>query len=212
VVHDAKVTARWGEIRWMAHRTPGSEIKVETRSGSSPEPDATWSAWAAPLPGISGQSVASPPARYIQYRVTFTGGGEEGPALQQMSIAYLPRNQAPDVTLQAPAGGEYWSKSQTIRWTGSDPDRDTLSYDVSYSIDGRTWTPIGRPLGTPPGDGATPPPAASAPADTGEAWRRRVEEQLAANPALARFRDALAQDSEVSAEIRAEALKRADEL
>lgn len=217
VVHDARVTARWGEIRWLARRTPGSEIKVETRSGNIPEPDDTWSAWAASVPGISGQSVASPPARYIQYRVTLAGGEAdgsrpEGPSLQEMNIAYLPRNQAPTVSLQAPAGGEYWSKSQTIRWTGSDPDRDTLSYDLSYSIDGRVWNPIGRPLVIPPGTGSTPPPTAAAGADSGEAWRKRVEDQLAANPALARFREALAQDSDVSAEMRAEALKRADEL
>jgi len=34
-------------------------------------------------------------------------------------------------------------KTQTARWSGSDPDNDTLSYDLLYSNDsGVTWKPV----------------------------------------------------------------------
>ena len=42
-----------------------------------------------------------------------------------------------------PNSGDALSKTATLNWTASDPDKDTLSYDVSYSADGgKTWKPI----------------------------------------------------------------------
>jgi hypothetical protein len=70
--------------------------------------------------------------------------------------------------------------------------------------------PLGRPL-TAPSSGKREEAAAER--DRAIAERRaQIEEQIAANPALARFRDQLLQDPEVSAEVRAEMVKRADEL
>jgi hypothetical protein len=48
----------------------------------------------------------------------------------------------PQVTLLTPNGGESWGQdgTQTITWTGSDPDGDKLTYIVEYSNDnGVTW-------------------------------------------------------------------------
>jgi uncharacterized glyoxalase superfamily protein PhnB len=65
--------------------------------------------------------------------------------LSEVAVTYLPRNQEPKLSVSAPKGGEVWSKKQTIRWSGSDPDRDTLLYDVYYSRDdGATWTKLNR--------------------------------------------------------------------
>ena len=53
-----------------ARRCPsGTAIAFETRSGATPQPDATWSAW---QPVGAGGAIASPAARYIQYRATLT--------------------------------------------------------------------------------------------------------------------------------------------
>jgi outer membrane protein assembly factor BamB len=204
VVHDARGASAWGAIRWRADG-PADGVRLETRSGNTAEPDGTWSDWKAPNASGDGHRIASPPGRYLQYRVAFNGEGAELTTLHEVTVAYLPQNRPPTVKLTAPAGGEYLKGSAILRWTGADPDRDTLSYDLTYSADGKTWLPLGRPPSAPAGAPARGPEIA-------EAERRRVEEQLAANPALARFREALATDADVSQELRQETLKRADAL
>lgn len=68
------------------------------------------------------------------------GNGFVSPKLKTVNIVYLPANQSPVVKLSSPNGGEKWSNKQTIKWTGTDPDKDSLTYEVFYSADnGATW-------------------------------------------------------------------------
>jgi Abnormal spindle-like microcephaly-assoc'd, ASPM-SPD-2-Hydin/Pregnancy-associated plasma protein-A len=49
----------------------------------------------------------------------------------------------PMVTITSPAAGDTWVGSRTLRWQGTDPDGDPLTYSVLYSADGGTsWLPI----------------------------------------------------------------------
>jgi hypothetical protein len=65
--------------------------------------------------------------------------------LTAVTIAYLPANQAPTVKIVMPQGGERWGKTQTVKWSGSDPDNDTLTYDLYYSTDnGATWQALDK--------------------------------------------------------------------
>jgi hypothetical protein len=67
VVFDAMRAVTWGTASWTANVPDGTTLVVETRSGSTPTPDDTWSGWT----GVTnGQAVASPGARYFQYRLT----------------------------------------------------------------------------------------------------------------------------------------------
>lgn len=144
VVHDAKQTARWGSVRWTANIPAGTRVKVQTRTGNVAEPDATWSDWTEPRPQGDGGRIASPPARFIQYRVTIeSDSASVSPALREISINYLPKNQPPKITFSSPAGGERWARNQTVKWDASDPDKDTLTYQLYYSTDnGATWLPL----------------------------------------------------------------------
>jgi sugar lactone lactonase YvrE len=159
-VHDAGLRAQWGTLAWTADTPAGSSLGLETRSGDVERPDETWSAWSAPLTNPTGQTVQSPPARFIQYQAVMSGAGSV-PKLRGVSLYYLPRNRPPTVSVSKPAGGDAVSHAALLQWSGSDPDKDTLAYDVSYSSDGgATWTPIKKR--------ATPATAKGAPARAAE--------------------------------------------
>lgn len=181
-VHDAKLPARWGRIRYTAVLPRGAVLTVQTRSGNTPEPDATWSDWASPETRDGSGFVSSPPARFLQYRVLMQA--EQGaPGLRDIQIYYMPKNQAPRLTLAAPVGGEIWRGRQTLKWSAQDPDSDTLTYDVEYSADGgRTWKPVGgdadeRTL-VPPAEAARPT------RENAEEALKKFGEQLDKNPEL----------------------------
>ena len=141
-VHDAGRRAQWGTLTWRADAPDDGKIALQTRSGDVPRPDTSWSAWSASYTQPSGEKITSPSARYLQYQALFTGANA-APKLSSVAIYYLPRNQAPTVTLSKPIAGDAVAKTAALNWTASDPDKDTLSYDVSYSADGgKTWKPI----------------------------------------------------------------------
>ena len=143
-VHDAGNRSRWGTLSWTADTAPGASVVLETRTGDVERPDDSWSAWSAPLTISRGETVTSPPARFIQYQAILTGPTTRpAPRLRDVALYYLPRNHAPVVSIVKPAGDDAVSKAALLQWSASDPDKDTLVYDVSYSGDGgKTWTPI----------------------------------------------------------------------
>lgn len=183
-VHDAKLPSRWGRVRYTAVLPAGATLKVETRSGNTPEPDGTWSEWKAPETREGSLFVASPTSRFLQYRLLMQA--ERGaPGLRDISFFYLPKNQAPKLTLAAPTGGEIWRGSQTLKWAAQDPDGDTLTYEVSYSADGgHTWMPVGGE--TKAADQTLVPPAQAAQPTKASAEEalKKFREQLDKNPDL----------------------------
>jgi sugar lactone lactonase YvrE len=97
-VRDAGTVATWGAIRWRASARPG-EIEIYTRSGNTAMPDETWSAWSKPYTAAEGDPIASPNARYLQWRAVLrsdTAAGA-GPVLTSVTAAYLPRNLRPSI-------------------------------------------------------------------------------------------------------------------
>ena len=98
-VFDASGISRWGRVRWQ-----GEGVAIETRSGNSLRPDNSWSDWSAALSDATGSPIASPNARYLQYKAELTGMSAH---LDSMTAAYLPQNNPPlirsiTVTQQAP--------------------------------------------------------------------------------------------------------------
>ena len=168
-VLDADVRARWGQIRWAGSH----ELTVETRSGNTARPDVTWSSFSgldhghATSDGGAG-GVASPPARYVQYRVTF---GAADSRLGQVSLAYLPQNLRARVleitagdatpstaaaatpalgglTTTTPAAASARAHNPTIklRWRVDNPDGDELAYRLAFREQGDVvWRPLGGP-------------------------------------------------------------------
>ena len=103
---DTKFVASWGMISWRG----AGNVELKTRSGNTENPDATWSDW-SPAYRSPGEQIQSPKARFIQWRATLRSSHAERRAsadgedqsgatarLQSVTVAYLPRNQAPEIS------------------------------------------------------------------------------------------------------------------
>ena len=93
-VKDATTGASWGLLRWEGMQPAGSTVTFATRSGNTSTPDETWADWVAVRTDDGVQRIASPPARYLQWKVDLTGT----PVLDHVTLTYLPRNQRPRLT------------------------------------------------------------------------------------------------------------------
>jgi hypothetical protein len=158
-VLDAEARAQFGLLRW--HGAKG--VTIETRSGITAKPDDAWSAFQrladvrASGDGGAGQ-VASPAARYVQYRVTLAS---EGARLTDLTLAYLPQNQRARVTEftasdGTAAGGTPPTPGTPImhahatvlklRWKIENLDGDELDYRLAFREQNEAvWRPLGGP-------------------------------------------------------------------
>ena len=180
-IHDAGRPSRWGTLSWAADTPPGTHIALQTRTGDVPQPDSSWSPWTNPYTDPGGQTITSPAARYLQYQAILMRDAGAAPAaapkLRGVTVYYLTRNQPPTVHLTSPTDGAALYKAALLQWTASDPDNDTLSYDLSYSSDGgKTWTPI-KKRAVPQGPNVLPqttPVASTTPTAPGPVMEQEV--------------------------------------
>jgi len=127
-VRDAKLVAAWGRIWWRG-RGP---IQLQTRTGNSERPDATWSDWSPIYKDAQGSQVESPRARFVQWRAALRANANAPPGepvLEDVSLAYQPRNVAPEVlaitTLPAGVALQQQIQIQT------DPNIESMGLDPS---------------------------------------------------------------------------------
>ena len=91
---DAGNFSQWGRLSFKG-AVNGGRIAIETRSGNLDRPQKNWSPWSGAITSEDGARITSPPARFLQWRATLTDGS---PQLDDVEVAYLPRNVAPHVT------------------------------------------------------------------------------------------------------------------
>jgi hypothetical protein len=96
-VFDASSYTMWGRLSYEANLNGGT-VSVETRSGNLDQPQKNWSAWSSPVTSPKGGRIASPAARFIQWRATL-GADSAGrsPELESVDVAYLPKNVEPRI-------------------------------------------------------------------------------------------------------------------
>lgn len=171
-VLDASQISRWGNIQFVAEIPAMTAIAIQTRSGNMQDPDkAPWSDWSEPV-NFEPQSkhnplapwdcaIDSPPARYLQYRITLTGDGTTTPTLDRIAANYAMPNIRPQVESltaaypdeKAAAGKspapsspaafanapnkepEHTTKLQ-VEWKASDANGDKLQYRLEYQLGG----------------------------------------------------------------------------
>ncbi len=136
-IHDAERPADWGSVRLATGQ--GGPVRLKIRTGNTDRPGAGWSPWRDVTDSLL---VGATGTRYLQYRLEFSSG-QDAQAVREVEFSYLPANRPPTVKLTSPEPGAFWSGEKEIRWSGSDPDKDRLTYQVLLSADGgRTWKPL----------------------------------------------------------------------
>lgn len=92
-VLDAGAFTYWGRLRHEGELN-GGRIRIETRSGNVEDPNRNWSAWQE-VPA-AGERIASPPARFLQYRAVLEAAPTgASPQLRLVEAAYQAKNLAP---------------------------------------------------------------------------------------------------------------------
>ncbi|MDW8278734.1 MAG: DUF4082 domain-containing protein [Anaerolineales bacterium] len=96
-VFDAGLPSDWLLLTWLGTAPAGTTAAFETRTGNTPTPDASWSAWEA----VSGTDMVSPDGRYAQYRATLTTSSPFfiTPIVESVSLTYAAINQPPTVSI-----------------------------------------------------------------------------------------------------------------
>lgn len=96
-VLDAHDFAYWGKVH-ITSNAHGGGVAIETRSGNLNNPENNWSPWTKIAVTTLGGQIQSPPARFLQYRLTLTcASGGDSPDVSVVDVAYLPKNIAPKV-------------------------------------------------------------------------------------------------------------------
>ena len=96
-VLDAGMFSYWGRLSFRG-AAGGGRIAIETRSGNLDRPQDEWSPWSAAIASPDGARIASPAARFLQWRATLEASpAGESPELRQVDAAYLSKNVAPEV-------------------------------------------------------------------------------------------------------------------
>lgn len=154
-VLDAKAVSRFGKITWAA----AGKVKLETRSGNTAKPGVGWSEWQAPTAigklggGNDGGKVASPPGRYLQFRVALEN---DAARVRRVMSYYVPQNiatQVQDVTVDVatkeklPTLKDSAAKPRSpvlqIKWKVENPDGDDTTYTLEARREGEAnWRPI----------------------------------------------------------------------
>lgn len=126
-VIDAQHAAIWGHTVWHGDIPPGAQIQVESRSGNSAEPDATWSGWSTPYPP-ERQPTQSASSRYLQYRVMLSRpeSATSSPRLETLQVVWRVHNLPPSIQVVDPNPGDVVGPEKPLHVKVSDKDGDTL--------------------------------------------------------------------------------------
>ena len=128
----------WTTLTAASTVPTGTGITYETRSGAAATPGTTWSGWQAVG---TGGAIASPAARFIQYRARLTSSsGRVTPTLQRVQIGYGAGTDRPPVggTVSIAPAAPRTNQVVTATPSGfSDPDGDPLTYHYRWFRNGQ---------------------------------------------------------------------------
>ncbi len=104
VVDAGAADTEWFDLEWSGLAPAATSVRFETRTGETPAPGGSWSVWSP----LDGDTVASPPGRYAQYRASLaTTDPLASPVIDEIFLGRegLADVVAPAVTATLPAAG-----------------------------------------------------------------------------------------------------------
>lgn len=126
----------WGTLAAAVDQPAGTAIQLETRTGNTPTPDASWSDYRALG---AGGAIQSPSARYIQYRALLsTSDPHVTPNLLRTDLIYDIDRSGPDVVLEPV---RVRGHTATVRFASK--ALDTVGYRCS--LDGAAFASCNSP-------------------------------------------------------------------
>jgi hypothetical protein len=141
-VHDGGEPTTWGAATWTASVPAGASLAVLARTGDTPAPDASWTAFLA----LSNGGMVGGNSRYLQYRADLsTGDPAVTPVLRDVAFACSP---GPDLT--APTVSAIVATpaldglSATITWNTDEPADSRVDYGTSAAALGSWVTDAAR--------------------------------------------------------------------
>ena len=159
---DTTQTSLWGKLQ-VALQNDATTVTVQTRTGNVADPDAAaWSPWAdSPLgnnaAGLLNFQVPSPPARFIQYRLTLAATDGQAPVIDRVELAYVIPNLRPSITTftaayaDAPEDPDEPTPTLVnLEWEAQDANDDRLQYDLHAQPTGeKGWLTVAENLDEP---------------------------------------------------------------
>lgn len=138
-VFDAGAGVTWnGTIVWNETLPSGTEITIQTRTGTDPDPFANpgaWSGWSTPTSVASGGRITSPANRYIQYRANLYGNTTRTstPVLDDVTLYNKPLETWDTTGLN----GDY-----TVRLTVTNNGLNSITATTFVHVDNTTTAPV----------------------------------------------------------------------
>lgn len=149
-IMDASQVSLWGKMLVTVELESGSGVTVETRSGNVSDPEiAGWSPWTEageialepdyPVLQPYELAVASPPARFLQYRLTIERGDDPvTPTIGKVELAYVTPNLRPSLSTFTAAYPGFLgvdqpaSPAMSVSWEATDDNGDRLLYNLDF--------------------------------------------------------------------------------
>ncbi len=136
-VYDAGHIATWGKFFTKVSTPPQTSVQFFVQSGVTTNPN-YWADWKEVT---SNQKITTPKARYIRYKAILTSDGNSVPYIEEISFPYTQLNIKPSINVVTvePNG-----QNIVLNWIASDPNKDTLEYDIYLAEDGLPKIKINR--------------------------------------------------------------------
>ena len=152
-VFDAGAFTYWGRLSHSSGENKSGSIVFETRSGNVNRPQENWSDWAK----LDAGRIASPAARFVQYRATLTTAAE----LDEVDLAYQMKNVAPVIDAIEITPANYKFPAPAAPAAATPPS-------LTLPAIGRARTPSSNPAPTP--DSGSSPALTYAKGQIGARW------------------------------------------